>query len=344
MLRPVLPVATLALAAPAVFAGSLDPPAAPQPTPGPEPRTPISSLPVSIEAPGSYYLTASLTGVTGSSGIEISSDAVTIDLGGFSIIGVPGAGSGIVVEGTRNGLAVRNGTLRSWPGGGLVGTGAQGSQLADLRVTGCSTAGLLVGNNNTVESCVALSNTAPGITVGTGTTVIGCVSRGNSLGIDAGPGCVIVDCAVEANFTAGIRAAQRATVLRCSVSNSNSDGINAGQGSTVADCTVAGIVFDGIEVSTDCQVRNNTVDGAGSGGTGNAGILVTGNDCRIDGNAVTDSDIGIQVTGTGNLIVRNSASGNTPNFDIAADNSTGTVFNVAGVGLGSANAWANFEF
>ena len=39
---------------------------------------------------------------------------VTIDLGGFSIIGVPSAGAGIVAVADEN-VSVRNGTFRDWP-------------------------------------------------------------------------------------------------------------------------------------------------------------------------------------------------------------------------------------
>ncbi|MGZ5022930.1 MAG: hypothetical protein ACXWAX_10115, partial [Chthoniobacterales bacterium] len=74
--------------------GSLTPPAAPTPTMKSldqiEPRTPISSLPFTISTAGSYYVTANLTGVVGQHGITINADNVTLDLGGFELIG-PGS-------------------------------------------------------------------------------------------------------------------------------------------------------------------------------------------------------------------------------------------------------------
>src|SRR5215813_4957107 len=57
-----------------------------------EPRTPISSLPFTINQPGSYYLTGNLTGAPGANGINISASDVTLDLGGFALIGSGGAG------------------------------------------------------------------------------------------------------------------------------------------------------------------------------------------------------------------------------------------------------------
>jgi hypothetical protein len=55
-----------------------------------EPRTPISSLPYTISAAGSYYLTGNLT--ADANGILVDANNVTIDLAGFSLIG-PGSGT-----------------------------------------------------------------------------------------------------------------------------------------------------------------------------------------------------------------------------------------------------------
>lgn len=50
------------------------------------------------------------------------------------------------------------------------------------------------------------------------------------------------------------------------------------------------------------------------------GIGATGSDNRIESNNVTDNDRGIDVDIAGNLITRNSASGNTLNWAVAAGN------------------------
>ena len=59
-----------------------------------EPRTPISSLPFTIAAAGSYYLTGNLTGGAGG-GITIGASGVTLDLMGYELVG--GTGDGIQV-------------------------------------------------------------------------------------------------------------------------------------------------------------------------------------------------------------------------------------------------------
>ena len=49
-----------------------------------EPRTPISSAPITITKSGSYYLTTNLT-VSSGNGIQIEANNVTLDLNGFSV-------------------------------------------------------------------------------------------------------------------------------------------------------------------------------------------------------------------------------------------------------------------
>jgi hypothetical protein len=74
--------------------GPLTPPGTPAPTMKTldqiEPRTPISALPFTISSPGSYYVTANLTGVAGQHGISVNASGVTLDLGGFELAGVGG--------------------------------------------------------------------------------------------------------------------------------------------------------------------------------------------------------------------------------------------------------------
>lgn len=90
-------------------------------------------------------------------------------------------------------------------------------------------------------------------------------------------------------------------------------------------------ILDGISVTTGCLVTGNTARANGaSGGTG-AGIRATGADNRIEGNLCASSDFGVWVSGAGNIIVRNTCSGNGVNWEIVSNNYYGVIVNRAGV-------------
>jgi parallel beta helix pectate lyase-like protein len=157
-------------------------------TPGDTP-----GFPVSITQPGSYKLSGNLTVPNSStSGIVISASNVTIDLGGFAILGpvvCPGAGctgfldgpGGITVAVANSGLVpqynitIRNGTIQGIGGSGiqLAGGGvrveqihARGNAVAGIRVVNStSAAGTCIVRQNTVEN-----NGFQGISIG-GSTV-----------------------------------------------------------------------------------------------------------------------------------------------------------------------------
>ena len=64
-------------------------------------RTPIYELPLTIDEPGSYFLSRDVTGVAGQNGIIINASDVTIDLNGFALIGVPGSLRGTIFREPR---------------------------------------------------------------------------------------------------------------------------------------------------------------------------------------------------------------------------------------------------
>ena len=76
-----------------------------------EPRTPISSLPLLISQPGADYLTTNLT-VTNGHGTTINTNAVTLDLNGFTIpsIAATPAGNGVNLNGSLQDITIPNGT------------------------------------------------------------------------------------------------------------------------------------------------------------------------------------------------------------------------------------------
>ena len=175
-----------------------------------EPRTPIraADLPLPISSPGSYYLVENIT--TAGGGITITSDEVTIDLNGFSLVG--GTGAGISIPDPHMNITVKNGTVRGWASGGIAATSTTNSRFQDLVLSDNGTTlshyGLRVGNGCFVTNCTAVDNSGNGIGVSEAGTITGCVAIGNATGISISSG----------------------TVTNCSARNNNSTGISSSGG------------------------------------------------------------------------------------------------------------------
>jgi len=155
--------------------GNLAPAGAPAPTMKTlaqiEARTPIATAPMTISAPGSYYLTSNIS-VTAGNAITITADNVALDLNGFSISSTasPAAGTAILLSGGRQNIHIHNGAIAgsvTYSGGtfsgagfanAIVGTGADpvDTRVSKVSVSGCSGAGIYLGQQDAatlVDSC-----------------------------------------------------------------------------------------------------------------------------------------------------------------------------------------------
>lgn len=304
-----------------------------------------------ITQPGSYYLTGNISGAVGKHGIEITASGVTIDLNGFEATGVPGSLSGVTatVNALRN-ISIKNGSVRNWGWSGvdLVASLANTCDVSQIRASGCGnggqTGGIVVGFRSRVSDCVASANTGRGIAVGSDSVISGCASHGNTgNGIDIGNFSTAISCTANENGNAGI-SATGASLTNCSATNNTGNGINNGSGNTTAcvsndnggngfnlsygtisNCTARMNTLSGIVVDSGAFVLNNTCSSNGLSSGNGAGIHAIGSDNRIEGNNCLFADRGIDVDGLGNVIVRNTVSGNTTNWTIAASNVVGPI-------------------
>ena len=154
-------VSLIGMLATGVYGGPLDPTAPPSSPSGVfGSGTPISSLPYTINSPGSYYLTGNLTGVNGQSGITIAANDVTLDLRGFTLQGVPGSGSGVWLQTPQQwrSIKIKNGTARGWGGSGFEIQLLHGGVFDSLISEGNGQWGFVIGTGSTITRCAATHN------------------------------------------------------------------------------------------------------------------------------------------------------------------------------------------
>jgi len=295
----------------------------------------IPQLPFTITASGSYYLADNLTGVVGQDGITIDADDVTIDFGGFALVGVPGSVQGISVAGAHINIDIRNGTVRDWGQHGIMLDGGTNAIVESVRMSGNGQSGIFADDTTVIRGCVSVSNGNDGI-VGRTIVVVDCnVDSNVADGIEVGVASVVVNCVATNNGARGVASAVRSTIVGCS-SSKNFDGISVFPDCTISSCTVSENTNAGITVQDRCTVRDCTSVNNGAGGIGVHG----GGGARIDGNNVAGNLRGIDVINTGNLIIRNSASGNGTDYSILAGNDVGPI----GTAATSTSPWANIAF
>lgn len=332
----------------AVGAGPLDPPGAPGPTAGVlRPGTPISALPYTISQSGSYYVTGNLTGASGQNGILINANSVTLDLNGFTLQGVPGSGTGVKVDqtGFKRAITIRNGIVRGWGDTGISAQFAIGGVLDSLTAEGNGTFGIVVGADSTLTHCAVLYNGATGIEAQR-STIRDCTAAANGGNGFRFTASVLIDCVSDDNAFDGIVASYSSRVQGCVVQQNGGRGIHA-LSSVVTDNEVTQNDGNGIEIEQNGSlvsgnnVHINSFNGAG------AGILVTGSASRIDGNHVTDEggtptqEVGINVTGSGNVVVRNTARGNVDNYSLTG---AGGDYGPEALAATTTSPWANIAY
>jgi hypothetical protein len=257
-----------------------------------------------------------------------------------------------------------------------VGLGDQGIVVGDSSVvesaisisnSGASPkSGIAMGAYGVITNCTSSYNAGQGILVGNGSSLSNLTASNNSgtTGIVALDGSTFTNCASFLNSGNGIKAGFGSTLIGCTAKSNALDGIAPGDGSTLSKCTVRENRHNGINIDSACTLDGNTAQSnglAGTNSTGFAGIRVTGAGNRIDGNHFTFHNfknfaIGMYVTGTGNLIIRNTSHGNNADYIIGSDNRYGPIIDITAAGtvavLGrsatdtttTTHPWANFVY
>jgi len=302
-----------------VRAGDMDPPGPPGGTMktliAVEPRTVIwqpdpEGFPIVISQPGSYYLGENITGEAGKDGIHIRADNVTLDLNGFTLKGVTGSYNGITVPYPSPG-AVYNLSIFN---GTIRDWGDDGICASTFPCGGA--------DDSHYRDLRLLNNGQSGMNVAS---------------------AVVTDCLAEGNDASGIYVDGTGTVTR-SISRSNG--------------------FKGIQVMdgaiSNCLATSNGGVGIFAGGaslvvankssSNETGIYVADDGARVEGNSLASNTVaGLNVAGSHNLIIKNSATGNgsnpaTDDYQISGVNAYGQIVNMTGSGAITADPWANFRY
>jgi hypothetical protein len=272
-------------------------PIGPDTTPGDDDQLP--SL-YKITAPGSYYLTGPITGVSNKCGIEIVASDVTLDLGGFTLSGATGTRMGIFVASGTARITIRNGTICNWVNqDGIQGFGNE-IVLSSLNLSSNGINGVHLAGACVVTDCTAVGHTGDrGFKVGDRSVLTRVTARQGGYGIEAGPNSVLTECVASFNSSTGIKTSSGATLTRC-IANGNGTG------------------FETYGIVRGCLAQNNTGNGfSGYGlfdqcaawGNGLNGFSVF-ESTVLNSEAASSGQHGINLTGSGSRLVGNRCVGN----------------------------------
>lgn len=295
-----------------------------------------------ITQPGSYYLTGNVTGVAGKSGIEIAASGVTIDLAGFQLNGsAAGANRSGVTDSFSflSNVTVRNGIVTGWQQAGVRLSTTRGNRIESVTASQ-NGIGISAGDTSIVTNCIAQNNTGNGLSVSAHSVVESCTASDNGgHGIAAGGSSTVRGCASGNNTGNGISASDNNHVVDCSTVGNDLHGIEASWASFVDRCNASVNGGDGINAGSYSMVTNNTCRTNGTATAGGAGIRLDSNTSRtiVRGNNCVQNDWGIRVDAGSNLIIGNSCTVNTFNFEIISGNRVGGIVTLPTSGTISGN-------
>ena len=274
----------------------------------------------------------------------------------MNCVAVSNGGSGFQLGSS---CSISNSASRGNTGAGFAVSG-DGCTFSNVTARTNGVAGFaIVGSGCIVDNATCSDNTGPGISAviasGSTTTGLGHIIKNSATysntagGILVGTGCNVVGCTAYINGSGGIVAGAGCMVSNCTAYQNTGTGISVGGACSVLDCTARVNTADGILCSFRCIIRGNN-----SSSNTLAQIHATDTDNRIEANACTSGSRGMDVDAAGNIIMRNTCSGATTNWDIVAGNvclvvnaattSAAILGNSGGVAPGSTDPSANFTY
>jgi hypothetical protein len=299
----------------------------------------LCELPQTISWPAKVTLAGTLTGVTGQDGITVDADGVTIDLLDHGLVGVPGSLCGIRVLSGHSAVHIMDGSVRAWGDCGITTEGTFDCRIVEISAESNGTDGLRIGRGSSIVNCTARGNGSDGIKTEQDCVVTGATSNDNvGDGVELGLHSTISDSTTSENDLFGVRAQGGSSVSHCTASK-NLMGISVTRGCKVESCTTSFNNLIGIRADKECLLLSNLCD------QNQTGIAVLGGPgTRVDGNNLSNSQVGLLIAAAGNLAVRNSSWADAVAYTIDPGSSFGPVVDVSAGGVvGTDNPWANFK-
>jgi len=210
------------------------------------------------------------------------------------------SGGGIIVRSNEVTIDLMGFTLEGGTGPGIDGYGHFRLTVRNGTVRGWSGTGILTGGEAMLSDLTVADNLGSGMDIGMHSRAVGCTASGNSVhGIKAHTGSIVEGCVASNNGENGVWAESSFGVL-------------------ISGCAVDFNSRNGIRIRDNTKVLDNQIRANdSSGAAGKAGIWVDGWNNHIEGNEIIENNIGIEVDGNQNVIVRNIVGNSlTDNFDV----------------------------
>jgi parallel beta-helix repeat protein len=264
----------------------------------------------------SIVLQADETCASGTTGITVGADGLTIDLGGHTLRGSGISSPAGIAVGPFRGITIKNGTVTEFDNG--ITTAPQGAphlKLSGVTTSANAESGALLGTTDfSIDRCAFLNNTAWGLRLAAQSgKVSNSIAAGNSvIGLLILSGNLTITKVTSANNGRGIDTVfpavariQRSRFLR------NADwGVLLESASTLSGSTVVGNGVDGVRAtSSGSTITGNLIAGnVGNGINVSAASNTTVTKNRLVGNHA--DGVHVDAGSVDTLVERNTAVGN----------------------------------
>ena len=276
----------------------------------------LCEIPVDIYWPAHITLAGTLTlpiSHSGTNGISVRANHVTIDLNGHGLIGQDTAalGAGIFLAPESDALRVHNGSIAKWQTAITATPGSFKKAVFEQIIATGNNLGISTPGGSKILHCTTSGNIGNGI-ASSHSIIESCIAVSNSYGITA-EDCTIQECTASHNRNAGIE------VTQCLVENSRATD-NGTHGFTA--------------------ITRNRILSCIALDNGGAGFRAVDTQNEFDSNRSTRNDFGFRAPTANNFFHRNVAHNNTNvNYSLVVGNIGNVVLSPVGAG-----AWDNFSY